>query len=125
MTLPTKHATNYIEILLDKTRDNRPLTLTIFKKLFEELPEQIDTIKDALESRQYTLAQQITHKLHGSVSFCGLTDIQKPACALESSLLNHDYKAANQHFLILQQCILNFTRYQTAILADLADNSGQ
>jgi len=125
MNLPIKHSADYIKILLDKTRGNRPLTLTIFKKLFEELPEQISTIEEALDSRQYTLARLTTHKLHGSVGFCGLTDLQEPACVLETSLLNHDYEAANHHFLILQQGILNFIRHQTAILADLANNSEQ
>jgi HPt (histidine-containing phosphotransfer) domain-containing protein len=125
MNLPTKHSADYIKILLDKTYGNRSLTLTIFRKLFEELPEQISAIKNALDDRQYVLARLITHKLHGSVGFCGLIDLQKPACALESSLLNHDYEAANHHFLILQQGILNFIRHQTAILADLANNSEQ
>lgn len=125
MNLPIKQSADYIKILLDKTCDNRSLTLTIFRKLFEELPEQISAIKDALDSRQYALAWLITHKLHGSVSFCGLTDLQESACALENSLINHDHKAANHHFLILQQGMMNLIHHQTAILADLANNSEQ
>lgn len=125
MTLSTKHAASYIKILLDKTHDNHSLALTIFKKLFEELPEQIDAIKNALDSQQYSVAQQITHKLHGSASFCGLNDIQEPASALESNLLNHDYESANRHFQVLRRCVLNFTRHRTAILAELVDNSRQ
>lgn len=125
MTLSTKHTASYIKIMLDKTRGNHSLALTLFKKLFEELPEQIDAVKNALDSRQYSVAQQITHKLHGSASFCGLSDIQEPACALESNLLNHDYESASQHFQVLRRCVLNFTSHQTAILAELVDNSGQ
>ncbi|WAK02988.1 Hpt domain-containing protein [Methylobacter sp. YRD-M1] len=125
MTLSTKHAASYIRILLDKTRDNHSLALTIFKKLFEELPEQIDAIKNALDSQQYSVAQQITHKLHGSASFCGLNDIQEPASALESNLLNHDYESANRHFQVLRRCVLNFTSHRTTIIAELVDNSGQ
>lgn len=109
----------YIQIILSKTKNNHRLTLTIFEKLFEELPLQIIHIKDALENKQYGLAKEITHKLNGSVSFCGLTDIQQPANALEHCLLNSNYAAINQHFLMLQQCTLNFTRHQKSILANL------
>jgi HPt (histidine-containing phosphotransfer) domain-containing protein len=125
MTLPSKHAADYIQAMLDKTYNNRPLSLTIFKKLFEELPEQIGAINKALDSREYTLARQITHKLHGSASFCGLTDMQEAAHALESCLLNQDFEATDRHFLTLHQCVLSFISHQAAILADLDDNSEQ
>lgn len=110
---------DYIQIILSKTKNNQRLALTIFEKLFEELPLQIIDIKDAMENKQYALAQEITHKLNGSVSFCGLVDIQQPANALESCLLNNNYTSAHQHFLTLQQHTLNFTRHQESILADL------
>jgi len=109
----------YIQTIQLKTKNNQRLTLTLFEKLFEELPLQIIGIKDALKNKQYDLAQAITHKLNGSVSFCGLTDIQQPANALESCLLKNDYAAIDQQFLMLQQHTLNFTRQQESILANL------
>ncbi len=109
----------YIQILMNKTKNNQRLTLTIFEKLFEELPLQIIDIKNALDNKQYELAKEVTHKLHGSVSFCGLIDIQQPASALESCLLNSKYVDTCQHFLTLQQCTLNFTRHQQFILTSL------
>ena len=109
----------YIQIIQLKTKNNHRLTLTLFEKLFEELPLQIIAIKDALENKQYDLAQAITHKLNGSVSFCGLTDIQQPANALENCLLKNDYAAIDQHFLMLHQHTLIFTRHQESILANL------
>jgi CheY-like chemotaxis protein len=112
-------ALNYIQIIQLKTKNNHQLTLTLFEKLFEELPLQIIDIKDALENKQYDLAQAITHKLNGSVSFCGLTDIQQPANALESCLLRNDYAAIDQQFLMLQQHTLNFTCHQESILTNL------
>lgn len=112
-------ALNYIQIILSKTKNNRSLTLTIFEKLFEELPLQIVDIKDALENGQYDLAREITHKLNGSASFCGLIDIQQSANALESRLLNNNYADINQHFLTLKQCTLSLTRHQKLILANL------
>lgn len=112
-------AQDYIQIILTKTKNNQRLTLTLFETLFEELPLQAINIRNALANAQYDLAQEVTHKLNGSVSFCGLIDIQQSANALESCLLNNNYATAHQHFLILQQCILNFTRHQKFILASL------
>jgi CheY-like chemotaxis protein len=109
----------YIQLILNKTKNNQRLALTIFEKLFEELPLQVIGIKDALDNRQYNLAHEITHKLNGSVSFCGLMDIQQPANALESCLLNKNFADLNQHFLIIQQYTLNFTRHQKFITAQL------
>ena len=111
----------YIQIIQRKTKNNQRLTLIIFEKLFEEPPLQIIGIKDALENKQYDLAQEITHKLNGSASFCGLTDIQQPASALERSLLHNNYANTQQHFITLQQNTLSFTRYQESILANIGE----
>jgi CheY-like chemotaxis protein len=112
----TTDALDYIQMILNKTKNNRSLTLTIFKKLFEELPLQIIIIKKALENGHYALAEETTHKLHGSVSFCGLIDIQNHAYALESCLINRNYKATHPNFLLLQQRILNLTCHQRIIM---------
>jgi HPt (histidine-containing phosphotransfer) domain-containing protein len=109
-------AFDYIQAILNATQNNSHLTLTIFKKLFEEFPLQITAIKDALAHQQYPLAEEITHKLHGSACFCGLTAIQKSASSLENCLINKDYLAINPHFLILQQCIVNLINQQKTIL---------
>jgi HPt (histidine-containing phosphotransfer) domain-containing protein len=109
----------YIQTIRNRTRNNQSLTLTILKKLFEELPTQLIYIKDALENKRYDLAQEVTHKLNGSVSFCGLIDIQQPANALENHLLNNNYADIDRHFLELQQCVLNFTCLQESILENL------
>lgn len=112
-------ASDYVQILLSKTKNNSQLALILFEKLFEELPSQILGINDALEHKQYDLAREITHKLNGSSAFCGLTDIQQSANAFESCLLNHEFTNARQHFLLLHQCTLNFMRHQNFILATL------
>ncbi len=112
-------ALDYIQILLSKTKNNQQLAKTIFEKLFDELPIQILQIKEAIENGQYDNAQDTTHKLNGSVSFCGLIDIQHPAKALESCLLNKNYADLNQQFLLLQQRTVNFTSYHTAIMTHL------
>ncbi|MDO9047159.1 MAG: hypothetical protein Q7U66_05390, partial [Methylobacter sp.] len=48
-------ALDYIQIILSKTKNNRRLTLTLFEKLFEELPSQVIDIKGALKNKQYGL----------------------------------------------------------------------
>lgn len=119
MDLWQTKALDYVQIILGKTKNNQQLTLTLFEKLFDELPSQVINIKDALASKQYGLAQEVTHKLNGSASFCGLTDIQQSANALESCLLNNNFTSAYQHFFMLQQCILNFSSHRKFILTHL------
>jgi HPt (histidine-containing phosphotransfer) domain-containing protein len=113
-------AFDYVQTILSKTKNNRQLTLTLFEKLFEELPAQIVVIENALKNRHYDLAKEITHKINGSASFCGLTAIQQSANALESCLLNSNFANAHQHFLMLHQCTLSFMRPQSFILATLS-----
>ena len=123
--IPTEpsNAPDYIRVVLDKTKNNRRLALIIFKKLFEELPEQLDGIEGSLKAGDYETAWGITHKLHGSVSFCGLTELQEPAKKLELCLTNKNYHTIAQDLLQLQQKVLTFTRYRDAILADLGNNT--
>lgn len=109
----------YIQTILNKTKSNQRLTLTIFEKLFEELPQQIINIREAFENKQYDYAKELIHKINGSMSFCGLTNIQQLANNLESCLLNNDYAAIDRHFQMLQQCILNFTCHQKFIIKTL------
>ncbi|MDD5460600.1 MAG: Hpt domain-containing protein [Methylococcales bacterium] len=110
-------AFDYIEAVLNATQNNHSLTLTIFRKLFEEFPLQITAIKDALAHQEFKLAEEITHKLHGSASFCGLTDIQKSANLLESSLINKNLSVISPYFEMLQRGILNLISQQQSIMA--------
>ena len=110
---------SYAGQMLNKTNQNHQLALTIFKKLFAELPEQINEIEAALKKQQYQEAIDVTHKLHGSVSFCGLTDIQKPAYALEQCLLNSHYPEIDQNLQNLRESYLRFTGAEQTILAEL------
>jgi HPt (histidine-containing phosphotransfer) domain-containing protein len=65
------------------------------------------------------VAIEITHKLHGSVGFCGFTDIQQHAYALENSLLQQDYPAISGSYSALKAAILSFTAKEAAILDDI------
>lgn len=114
--LAIKSAEKYIELLLNKTKNNRSLALTIFIKLFAELPVQLVDISTAIKHQQLTTAKDITHMLHGSVSFCGLMDLQEPAKNLEISLLNNDQEAAEQRLNELKLSIAEFLSQQQTIL---------
>lgn len=109
-------SSDYIQALLAKTYNNKNLTLIIFQKLFAELPEQITDIKIALQNQQYQSALEITHKLHGSLSFCGFTDIQQHAYMLESCLLHKEYQSVVENFSTLKSAVLNFTANEHSIL---------
>lgn len=112
-------AENYVQLMLDKTKNNQQLALTIFIKLFNELPAQLAAISNAIKNHQISQAKDITHMLHGSASFCGLLAIQHSAKDLEISLINVNNEAANQCFLELQQHVALLTNQQKAILAIL------
>lgn len=112
-------ASDYIGIVLEKTKNNRKLAFTVFKKLFEELPEQIVCIESALSAGHYETAKDIVHKMHGSACFCGLTGIEEPACKLEQYVLDNNYPALIHDFRLLQERVLLFVRHREFILAEL------
>ncbi|MGR9115092.1 MAG: response regulator [Gammaproteobacteria bacterium] len=105
--------------ILNKTCQNHELALTIANKLFEELPQQLTHIETALKNKHPELAVEITHKLHGSVSFCGLATLQKPAYALEQSLLNNNDSESNIHFYKLKNATQEFIGSKQIILSEL------
>lgn len=113
-------APDYLQMILTKTRNDRQLALTIFSQLFAELPMQLDGIQNALNRQQYDLARQIIHKLHGSLSFCGLENIRKQAHSLEECLVSNNYGMISRYWFQLQQCAFEFTAQQQTLLEELA-----
>ena len=111
---------DYLRMILTKTRNDRQLAFTIFSQLFTELPKQLDSIQNALNQQQYDLARQITHKLHGSLSFCGLENIRKQADHLEQCLIDHKYAVISRYWFQLQQSAFEFTSQQQTLLEELS-----
>jgi HPt (histidine-containing phosphotransfer) domain-containing protein len=107
---------NSVQALLDKSRNNSGLVLTLYKKLFEELPLQISCIEEALKTGQYELAFDVTHKLNGSAKICCLQDIEESAMALEKCLIQKRHGQTTAYFLILQQRISIFINHRQLIL---------
>jgi HPt (histidine-containing phosphotransfer) domain-containing protein len=115
------YAPDYLQMILTKTRNDKQLAFTIFAQLFAELPDQLDEIQDALNHRQYDLARDITHKLHGSLSFCGLENIRRQANSLEKCLVASNYGAISRYWFQLQQCAFDFTAQQQTLLDILSE----
>jgi HPt (histidine-containing phosphotransfer) domain-containing protein len=112
---------DYLQMILTKTRNDKQLAFSIFAQLFDELPDQLDGIQNALNRQQYDLARQITHKLHGSLSICGLENIRRQANNLEQCLDNNNYGAISRYWFQLQQCAFDFTAQQQALLESLSE----
>ena len=110
-------AIDYVTALLEKTSGNHLLATTLFNKLFTELPEQVQDITQAIKNKNIALAAQITHKLHGSVSFCGFSNLQQVAQSLEHSLLNQDLALADIHTTQLEEKIKDFLNLELSILS--------
>lgn len=120
-SIPELNEDDYIDLMLDKTKDNKELALILFNKLFEELPEQVKNIDHAIKQSDFKLAQKITHNLHGSVSFCGLIDIQQPAKILEILLLENDLTAIQENFQELHDLVFHFVNMQHKVLNKLQE----
>jgi CheY-like chemotaxis protein len=108
-----------IQALLANSRGNHSLALTLYKKLFDLLPQQIGQIENAIKTGQYQLAFDITHSLNGVVRTCYLQDLEKLATTLEACLIQKNYDFADGYFLMLQQKINLFINHRQAILDHL------
>ncbi|QCW84049.1 response regulator [Methylotuvimicrobium buryatense] len=113
--------TGYAQQLLAKTAYDRELALTILNKLCEELPQQLASIQTSLRHRQWQQALSVTHKLHGSVSFCGLTDIRQLALTLEQNLISKNFLETERHFDKLKALIEQFIRKKTELIEELSN----
>lgn len=110
---------DYVSAMLEKTSNNYVLASTLFDKLFLELPEQTQKIKQAIDIQNIALAEQITHKLHGSVSFCGFSEMQQIAHDLENSLINRDLTQIHLYFSQLEDKTDHFFKLKTTIISQL------
>ena len=96
--------------------NNEELAKTLFEKLFSELPQQVSAIDKAMENQDFLMAIDVTHKLHGSASFCGLTDIRNPAEMLEICLRKNDHAPVEKHLDALREKISLLTAAEDDIM---------
>ncbi len=111
--------TEYITALLQRTAGDTQLARAIFEKLFSELPEQSLKITQAIENKDLNLAQQITHKMHGSLSFCGFSELQLLAASLEKSFEKNEHANILLIFDSLKLKIEEFVNLKSKIFNQL------
>lgn len=104
------------ETLLSIFRRNNGVVLTLYNKLFEELPRQVDVISVALNAGEYQLAFDANHKINGSAKICYLKDIETSATALERCLIQKKYDLAESYFSMLRHSITTFIDHRESIL---------
>ena len=104
------------ETLLSIFKKNKGVILTLYNKLFEELPEQVDAISVALNTGQYQLAFDTNHKIIGSAKICYLKDIETSANALEQCLSQKSYDLVEGYFSMLRHSITTFINHRQNIL---------
>jgi HPt (histidine-containing phosphotransfer) domain-containing protein len=100
------------------------MAVVLFKKLFAELPAQIDRLDHALTLAQIPQAVAIAHQLCGSMSFCGFTELAQCSKVLEISLSTGDLIVAKENFFQLKQKIIDFQDLEQGILQQLEQVSG-
>ncbi|MDO8843014.1 MAG: response regulator [Methylicorpusculum sp.] len=117
MSLETDKKRGYAEQLLAKTHNDTNLAATLLTKLCEELPQLSAQASTLFNKKDFHETRNLIHKLHGSVSFCGLTNFQAIARQIEDGLLSQNYASIEtdfqqlntliQHLLDIKQEILN------------------
>jgi|GEM_PF-4718195 len=95
----------YAGQLLARTHNDRNLAATLLTKLCEELPQLSAQASNLFKMNDFDEAHNSIHKLHGSVSFCGLTNFQAVARQIENGLLTQNYASINTDFQQLNTLI--------------------
>ncbi len=113
----------FVHGILQRTNDNLAVAQVITNKLFAELPAQLEDIKQALLRSDLKTAQQIVHKMNGSASFTGLTDIRTAAASLETYLAHGEKSGSEALFGVLEQAVNDLHKRQTEILEVFAEES--
>jgi CheY-like chemotaxis protein/HPt (histidine-containing phosphotransfer) domain-containing protein len=110
----------YAGQIIKKTEFDHKLSRRLLNKLFEEVPEYLLGIDQALHEQDYHQAWQISHKLHGTFSFYGFADFLPTADRLEECLLKKDGAAANRQLRAIQERFSSLLNNKAAILARVA-----
>ncbi len=108
-----------IETLLTIFKGNKDVVLTLYTKLFEELPQQIDQIKFALKNREYQFASDITHKINNTARVCYLKGIEELAKPLEDCLKQESHDLAEGYFSMLRESINTLMNHRQTIIGHL------
>ncbi|MCK5872110.1 MAG: Hpt domain-containing protein [Methylococcales bacterium] len=111
----------YIDAMLKRTLGNKKLAIILFKKLFTEIPLEMNALESAINTNETEAGQKILHKLQGSFSFCGFLKLNVLAQNLEDALLMEDLK--NNKLIMLrdlEENIRGFSALECYILQKLS-----
>lgn len=111
----------YVEAMLARTMGNKLLAITLFKKLFSQLPQQMIEIEKAINQKQLVIVQEKLHKLQGSLDFCGFLELERFAKNLERVLFVDNIEAVDDALLLLAREIEQFRGLRNIILSKLED----
>lgn len=116
-----------IQRVLAKTSGDKSLAFDLMNKLFDEMPDQLESIEREINAEKAESAMQITHKLNGSASFCEVKSIQKFAAKLEYALSKNgdDYSTGNvrKNYEYLKQAVEDLMQEKEIILDELNDRT--
>ena len=118
-TIKTSTTINYATALLERVSGNRELAQLVFNDFLEELSNQYEQIKQAVDHKEFSQAKQTTHKLHGSVSFCGFSDLQQRLKPLEEALSNNDLATIYTQLPLLEKNIDSFLAQKEEVIYQL------
>ena len=111
----------YAEAILEKTENNHALGRMFLEKLFQDTPNQLASLEQALENQQSQQAWAIAHKLHGTFCFYGFTDFRTLAKGLEQYLLENDLLQAMRQFNLLNTKFAELQRIQPSLMMQLSE----
>ena len=109
------------QALLVKFRQNKKVVLTLYEKLFEDLPQQVDQTETALKSGQYQLALDAIHNIISYAKICHLSCIEALAKSLEDCLKQARYDLSEAYFSMLSNGIDKLYKHRQPIKRYLGD----
>ncbi len=92
-----------MERALSVTGGDRKLAQEMFEQLKKELPNHLASIESALESQDWKTLRDISHKLHGSTSSCGVPALDYVLQQFQSACRNQSLELTAQHLLSLRR----------------------
>jgi HPt (histidine-containing phosphotransfer) domain-containing protein len=103
--------------LLSNFRYNRKLTTTLYSKIFEQLPQRLEAIDQALTASDYQTAYDIAHALDSEARICYLNAISESAKSLGQALKLNNHSTIQSAYQLLNENIRDFIGQRTHLSA--------
>lgn len=120
---PAIDSNYYVGALLQKVEDNRELGRLFLEKLFTEVPKQLASLEQVLQTQESHRAWEFAHKLHGTFCFYGFEDFRALAQELEQSLLDADMLKAKRLLRSIATKFSDLKRMKSQLEIGFSDQS--